>query len=196
LIDRLIAAVPFVVKAATFRVLIAIFGEQRLIRQNIPVLVKLGMGGADVQAIVDAGMSPGMFEKLINALRGVDFRKVLAGIEQPVLIVNGSRDKPMISQKASFVAVGRQVTCHRIGDSEHGVSMLRSTEFAALVNDFAERTMATDLQLSRSGERLPAVAMGSVEMRHHAGEITSDASALPSDKTVAEHNASRQSRGR
>ena len=136
------AAIPFVFKAALFKLLISLFGEPRLIRQNIPVLVKMGMSEPDVRAIVDAGMHLGMFEKVIHALRGVDFRSMLANIEQPVLIVNGSRDKPMLKQEASFVAAGRQVSSHRVEDCEHGVSMLRSAEFAGAVNDFAERAFA------------------------------------------------------
>ena len=136
------ASHPFLVQAATFKILIALFGEPRLIRQSLPMLVKLGMGGPDVQAIVDAGMSLGVFGPVIQELRGIDFRKKLAAIEQPVLIVNGSRDKPMVRQEASFLTAGKRVTCHRI-DCEHGVSMLRSAAFASLVNDFANRAVAT-----------------------------------------------------
>ena len=133
------AAIPFVFKAALFKLLISLFGEPRLIRQNIPVLVKMGMSEPDVRAIVDAGMHLAMFEKVIQALRGVDFRKMLANIEQAVLIVNGSRDKPMLSQEASFVAAGRQISSYRIENCDHGVSMLRGAEFASVVNDFADR---------------------------------------------------------
>jgi len=132
------ASLPFLVQAATFKLLIALLGERRLIRQSLPALVKRGMGGPDVQAIVDAGMSLGVFAPVIRDLRGVDFRRILADIELPVLIVNGSRDKPMVRQEAGFLAAGRRVTGRRI-DCEHGVSMLRSAEFARLVNDFARR---------------------------------------------------------
>jgi pimeloyl-ACP methyl ester carboxylesterase len=135
------ASLPFLVQAATFKILIALFGEPRLIRKSRPMLVKLGMGEPDVQAIVDAGMSLGVFEQVVYALRGIDFRKVLAGIEQPVLVVNGSRDKPMVRHEAGFLAAGKRATGHRI-DCEHGVSMLRSAEFSSLVNDFANRAVA------------------------------------------------------
>jgi len=126
------------VTAAAFRILIALFGESRLIRRNVPMLVRRGMSEPDVQAIIDAGLSLSVFEQVVHALRGIDFRKKLADIEQPVLIVNGSRDKPMIRQEPSFLAVARRGASHRI-DCEHGVSMLRSAEFAGLVNDFAGR---------------------------------------------------------
>ncbi len=137
------AGIPFLVKAATFRLLIPLFGEARLIRKNIPMLVKLGMLEPDVQAIVDAGMSLRAFAPVIHGLRGIDFRKHLAAIEQPVLMVNGSRDKPMLQQEASFLAAGRQISSHRVKNCEHGVSMLRSPEFAGLVNDFAHRVLAS-----------------------------------------------------
>ena len=135
------ASLPFLVQAATFRVLIALFGEPRLIRQNLPMLVKLGMGQPDVQAIVDAGMSLAVFEQVVHALRGIDFRQMLADIARPVLIVNGSRDKPMVRQEASFLAAGQQARGRRL-DCGHGVSMLRSAEFAGLVNDFAGLVVA------------------------------------------------------
>jgi pimeloyl-ACP methyl ester carboxylesterase len=137
------ASLPFLVKAAAFRILIALFGEPRLIRQNTPMLVKLGMSERDVKAMIDAGLSLHMFEKVVHALRGIDFRQQLAAIDQPVLILNGSRDKPMVGQEASFLAVGRQVASHRFDGCEHGVSMLRSHEFAGLVNDFAGRMLAS-----------------------------------------------------
>ena len=132
------ASLPFLATAAAFRILIALFGESRLIRRNVPMLVRRGMSEPDVQAIIDAGLSLSVFEQVVHALRGIDFRKKLADIEQPVLIVNGSRDKPMIRQEPSFLAVARRGASHRI-DCEHGVSMLRSAEFAGLVNDFAGR---------------------------------------------------------
>jgi pimeloyl-ACP methyl ester carboxylesterase len=129
------ASLPFLATAAAFRLLIALFGEPRLIRRNVPMLVKRGMTEPDVQAIIDAGFSLSVFEQVVHALRGIDFRKTLADIEQPVLIVNGSRDKPMLRQEASFLAAARLGTGHRI-DCEHGVSMLRSAEFAGLINEF------------------------------------------------------------
>lgn len=139
------ASLPFLVQAVTFKVLIALFGESRLIRQNRPMLVKLGMGEPDVQAVVDAGMSLGAFEQVVLALLGIDFRQMLAGIEQPVMIVNGSRDKPMVRQEAGFLAAGQQISGRRI-DCEHGASMLRSAEFAGLVNDFASLVVARRIE--------------------------------------------------
>jgi len=136
------AALPFLMKVATFKVLLTLFGEPWLIRQNIPMLTKLGMSEPDVQAIVDAGLSLGAFGPVIHALRGIDFRRKLGDIEQPVLLVNGSRDKPMLNQEASFLAAGRQIASHRVENCEHGVSMLRSAEFAGLVNGVAHRVFA------------------------------------------------------
>jgi pimeloyl-ACP methyl ester carboxylesterase len=132
-------SIPFLVKAVTFKILIAIFGEPRLIRQNVQVLVKLGMKESDVHAVIDAGLNLSAFEKVVYALRGIDFREKLSHIRQAVLIVNGSRDGPMINQEPSFLAALPQGRHLRFGDCEHGVSMLRSAEFAEAVNDFVAR---------------------------------------------------------
>jgi pimeloyl-ACP methyl ester carboxylesterase len=78
----------------------------------------------------------------VTALRGVDFRARLAAIGQPVMIVNGSKDKMFVDQEASFMAVARQATSHRFDNCEHGVSIRRSADFAALINGLAERVFA------------------------------------------------------
>jgi pimeloyl-ACP methyl ester carboxylesterase len=134
------ALLPYFVKIATFKFLIALFGEPRIIGWTIPKLVnQMGMQENDVHAMVDAGISLGVFEQAVHALRGIDFRRKFAAIEHPALVINGSRDRGMVRQEASFLADARQATSHRFEDCEHGVSILRSAEFAALVNTFAER---------------------------------------------------------
>jgi pimeloyl-ACP methyl ester carboxylesterase len=75
----------------------------------------------------------------VQALRGVDFRARLAAVEQPVLIVNGSKDKLFVEQEPSFLAVARDATSHRFDGCEHGVSIRRSGDFAALLAGFAGR---------------------------------------------------------
>lgn len=138
-----VALLPYYIKIATFKFLIALFGEPRLIGWTIPKLVnQMGMPEDDVHAMVDAGISLGAFEQAVRALRGIDFRRKFAAIEQPALVINGSRDKGMVGQEASFLRVARQATSHRFENCEHGVSMLRSTEFAGLVNSFADRVFA------------------------------------------------------
>lgn len=137
------ALAPYYLKIATFKVLIALFGESKLIDRTIPKLVnQMRMQEGDVRAMVDAGLSLAVFEQAVHALRGVDFHRKFAAIEQPALVVNGSRDKGMVRQEADFLGAAQQATSHRFEDCEHGVSILRSTEFAGLVNSFAKRVFA------------------------------------------------------
>lgn len=137
------ALLPYYFKIVTFKTLIALFGEPRLIGWTIPKLInQMGMPENDVHAMVDAGISFGVFEQAVHALRGIDFRRKFAAIEQPLLVVNGSCDKGMVRQEAGFLSVAQQATSHRFENCEHGVSILRSTEFARLVNTFAERVFA------------------------------------------------------
>jgi len=84
-------------------------------------------------------MSLKIFSQAVRALRNVDFRAKLAQITQPVLIVNGSKDKPNVREEASFLAVAKNATSYRFDNCEHGVSLWRYREFAELVNRFAAR---------------------------------------------------------
>lgn len=86
---------------------------------------------------IDAGLNYRVFPQAVAALRGLDFRARLAAVEQPVLILNGSKDKIFVEQEASFLAVARQAVSHRFEACEHGVSLRRSSEFAGLVDAFA-----------------------------------------------------------
>ena len=63
----------------------------------------------------------------VTVLRGIDFRARLAAVEQPVLIVNGSKDKLFVEQEASFLAVARRASSHRFEGCDHGVSLRRSS---------------------------------------------------------------------
>ena len=105
----------------------------RLSRLFTPRLVQLLQRRREVQAQLDAGLNHRVFPQAVAALHGVDFRAVLAAIEQPVLIVNGSKDRIFVDQEDSFMAVARQATRHRFENCEHGVSIRRSAEFAALI---------------------------------------------------------------
>jgi pimeloyl-ACP methyl ester carboxylesterase len=116
-----------------------LLGEKGVGKLVAKDLRKMGLSEADVQAQIEAGLNHGVFPQAVKALRGIDFRARLAAVEQPVLIVNGSKDKLFVEQEASFMAVARHATSHRIDDCEHGVSLRRSGEFAALVAGFASR---------------------------------------------------------
>jgi pimeloyl-ACP methyl ester carboxylesterase len=78
----------------------------------------------------------------VRSLLLVDFKAKLAKIDQPVLVVNGTLDARAISQEAGFVAAAPHATAYHFENTLHGVSMRRSAEFAALVNDFAARALA------------------------------------------------------
>lgn len=121
----------------------ALLGEKRLAGLLAKDLRKMGLSDEDIAAQIDAGLNHRVFPQAVAALRGVDFRARLAAVEQPVLIVNGSKDKLFVEQEPGFLAVARQATRHRFEGCEHGVSLRRSAEFAALVKGFADRFMAT-----------------------------------------------------
>lgn len=148
------ALLPYKLKIATFKILVGIFGEKKLIDRQIPTLLgRMGLKEVDVNALLDAGVTLSVFEHAVNAFKGIDFRATHAAIAQPVLIVNGSLDKGMIRQEASFLAVAPQGSSHRFENCEHGVSMLRSVEFARLVNDFSARVFADNVAAGAPGSR-------------------------------------------
>ena len=134
---------PFLFKIAVFKIIFALFSEERFIQKRLPkMLAAQGVDANDVHSMIEGGVSLRVFAAAVNAIRGIDFRARLAAIEQPVLIVNGSRDSTFIKQEADFLAVAQHASSHRFDNCEHGVSILRSAEFAGLVNSFAERVFA------------------------------------------------------
>jgi pimeloyl-ACP methyl ester carboxylesterase len=116
-----------------------LLGEARMARLLAKDFRKMGQSEDDIQALLAAGLNHRVFPQAVRALRGIDFRARLAAVEQPVLIVNGSKDKLFLAQEASFLAVARQASSHRLEGCDHGVSLRRSSEFAALVAGFADR---------------------------------------------------------
>lgn len=135
----------FVPKATLIRGLLAVLGEQRLLGQvqdkTRAMLKGAGVAAEDIEALVHSGLSMRVFPEAVAALTGVDHRAKLAAISQPVLLINGDRDHVMLQQEADFIATARHGQ-HRRFDCEHGVSLLRGAGFAALLNDFALRTVA------------------------------------------------------
>lgn len=117
----------------------ALLGEKRLATLLAKDLRKMGIAEPDIETLTAAGLNHRVFPQAVAALRGIDFRARLAAVEQPVLIVNGAKDKVFVDQEASFLAVAQQATSHRFDDCEHGVSLRRSVEFGALVDEFAAR---------------------------------------------------------
>ena len=120
-----------------------LLGDSRMAKLLAKDLRKMGLSDDDIQAQLDSGLNPRVFPQAVRALRGIDFRGRLAAVEQPVLIVNGSKDKLFVEQESSFLAVAHQASSHRIEGCDHGVSLRRSSEFATLVGAFAERLRPT-----------------------------------------------------
>lgn len=120
----------------------ALFGPARMEQLLAKDLRKMGHTEQDIQAQITAGINHRVFPKAVDALSGVDFRAKLAAVEQPVLVVNGAKDKMFVRQEASFMAVARNAQSHRFEHCEHGVSLRRSKEFAGLLDAFVERVAA------------------------------------------------------
>ncbi|MDM4766307.1 alpha/beta hydrolase [Pelomonas sp. SE-A7] len=137
----------FIPKTLLFKTLLALMGEEKLIASLSgkvrAMLAEAGVAVEDAEAIIGTGLSASVFEQAVAALRGVDFRSMLAAIEQPVLLLNGDRDRVMTRQEAEFLAAARQGSVQR-WNCEHGVSLLRSREFAALLEAAAARASLAD----------------------------------------------------
>ena len=119
--------------------MLKLLGPDRVFRLVAKQLVGMGLQPAEAAAMVDAGLNPGAFGQAVAALQGQDFRARLAAVPQPVLLVNGARDKLFVRQEASFLAVAQRASSHRFEACAHGVTLRRSAEFAGLVNGFAAR---------------------------------------------------------
>jgi pimeloyl-ACP methyl ester carboxylesterase len=137
---------PYLLKALMFRLTFAFKDERKVVAAQIPGLLanEFGLSPADVQAAMDGGISLAVFPQAVKALHHVDFRSKLAAIRQPVLFVNGDDDKLHVNGEADYVAAARDATIHRFPNCEHGVSLHRSTEFAALIRQFAARVLAPE----------------------------------------------------
>jgi pimeloyl-ACP methyl ester carboxylesterase len=138
-----LALLPYLLRSTLFKVLLALRDEQKLIRSIAPKLVsQMGMRQEDVDSMVAAGMSLRVFAHAVNALRDVDFRSKLAEVQPPVLFLNGEKDHGHMRQEASFLAVARDARVHHFPNCEHGVTIRRSAECAALINEFASKVFA------------------------------------------------------
>ncbi|MEO8452624.1 MAG: alpha/beta hydrolase [Gemmatimonadota bacterium] len=129
---------PYLATVGLFRLLIVCFGEPRLVRTLVPrSLRRQGLAEQDIQSLTEAGLSIRVFGRAVAALRDFDALKNLAAISAPILFINGDRDTGMVRGEPQFLALARRGRAHRFEKCGHGVSMLRSAEFAALVNQFA-----------------------------------------------------------
>ncbi|MGX4641475.1 alpha/beta fold hydrolase [Massilia sp. SYSU DXS3249] len=133
---------PYAAKAMLFRVMLALQDERKLVEKKIPdTLRELGLKEEDVAATMAAGISLRAFPQAVAALRGVDFRGKLAQISQPTVFINGDLDTNHVRGEARYVAAAQDAEVHRFAGCEHGVSLRRSPEYAALLNGFARRVL-------------------------------------------------------
>jgi pimeloyl-ACP methyl ester carboxylesterase len=131
---------PYRVQSAFLGAAVALRLEDKLIASMAGKLVsQVGMRQDDADAMLSAGMSLRAFPQAVRAIRDIDFRAKLAAVEQPVLILNGTKDHGHMRHEPRFVAVARDATVHHFPDCEHGVTIRRPAECAALINDFAAR---------------------------------------------------------
>jgi len=135
---------PYRLQSALFGAAVALRLEKRLIASMAGKLVsQVPMRQDDADAMVGAGISLRVFPQAVRAIAHIDFRAKLAAVEQPVLILNGTKDHGHMRQEPSFVAVARDATVHHFADCQHGVTMRRPAECATLINEFCARVFRT-----------------------------------------------------
>ena len=134
------ALIPFKIKGFFHSLLVGLFGERRLVGPRfIKQLGKLGVSEDDARSLVEGGISLGVFADCVRALTHVDFPAKLAALRVPVLLVNGGKDKQMLRDRERYEAAVPKAR-HVIFPGEgHGVSLLRSAEFADLLDEFASQ---------------------------------------------------------
>lgn len=125
----------------SIRIMRSVLSERLLSSMVAKQLRKLGVAAPDVEAIVAGGLNSAVFGQCVQALRDIDFRAMVASVEQPVLVLNGSKDKIFVDQEDAFVAAARRPTRHRFEGYDHGVSLRCPVDFARLVDDFATRVL-------------------------------------------------------
>jgi len=129
---------PYWAAVELFRLMMACAGEERLLRTMVPKsLRRQGLEERDIQSMADVGFSLRVFGPAIAGIRDFDALHNLAAIASPMLFINGDRDTGMVRGEPQFLALAPHARAHRFEKCGHGVSMLRSAEFADLVNQFA-----------------------------------------------------------
>lgn len=138
------ACLPYLATVGMFRAMIALFGEPWLIRHGVERSMRgQGVAEPDIAAMVDAGLAMRAFGPAVAAIRQLDVLANLPAIAAPILFINGRRDTGMVRGEARCLAHARDGRVEHFAQCGHGVSMLRSARFAALVNQFAGEVCAT-----------------------------------------------------
>jgi len=129
---------PYLTAVWMFRIFIRVLGEERLagslIRNSFE---RQGIHRDDIDALKATGLNVQMFAPAVAGIRGFDALDNISRIRVPLLFVNGSKDSGMVRGEPRFLARAPRARAQRFEGCGHGVSMLRSAEFAALVNQFA-----------------------------------------------------------
>ncbi|HEX8613408.1 MAG TPA: alpha/beta hydrolase [Telluria sp.] len=131
------AMLPVMLKKLGSQLTTLLLNQRQIDHLLLGKLRGFGLGESDIAAIMAGGMNPGIFPHAVDALRGVDFRAKVAAVTEPILFVNGAKDAFCMRQQAAFIAAARAPQHHTMDNTDHGVSLLRSADFAALVNRFA-----------------------------------------------------------
>jgi pimeloyl-ACP methyl ester carboxylesterase len=127
-------------RSALHRTLLAVPGERFLLGERfVKAMGKVGVGADDARAVLARGVNIAAFPDCVRALAHVDFAAKAAAIRAPILFVNGSKDRDMMRQQARFLAAAPGARSHVFEGVEHGVSLRRSADFAALVERFADQ---------------------------------------------------------
>lgn len=128
---------PVMIKKVASQLTTLLLNQRQIDKLLLKKLRSIGLAESDITAAVAGGLNPGVFPHAVDALRGVDFRAKVAAITQPILFLNGDRDTFCMPQEAAFFAAARTPQRHIFDNTDHGVSLLRSADFAAMVNRFA-----------------------------------------------------------
>ncbi|WP_422012846.1 alpha/beta fold hydrolase [Roseateles sp.] len=148
-IEQWPTALHFRTKVLLFKLMLGVFSEARLVGKSEPKVRRMlldegNVAPQDADAVLAGGMGFRVFEDCVRALWGVDHLARLQAIRQPVWLLNGDQDRVMLRQEPRFLAAGPHVRGQRF-DCGHGVSLVRSREFAALVNRVAAGSLQASL---------------------------------------------------
>ena len=134
------ALIPFKIKGFFHKLLVGTLGEKRLLGPRfIKQLGKLGVSEDDARALVEGGVNLAAFGDCVRALSHIDFPARLAALKVPVRLVNGGKDRQMLKDLARYQAAVPAAKHIVFPGEGHGVSLLRSAEFANLVDEFASQ---------------------------------------------------------
>ncbi|MES2900294.1 MAG: alpha/beta hydrolase [Pseudomonadota bacterium] len=131
------AMLPFLMKKFSSQVMALLLNQRQTEKALTKKLREFGISEPDIAAMMDAKMNPWVLPQAVDALRGVDFRAKVAAMPQPILLVNGGKDAVCMRQEQDFFAAAQTPQRYIFDDTDHGVSLLRSADFAAMVNRFA-----------------------------------------------------------